>query len=65
MSAEAQTMYYHHGELTVKGGILPDAVTAYKTYGDSSRPCIVFPTFYTGTLASTCCDDPGPGYTSV
>ncbi|THH20414.1 hypothetical protein EW146_g929 [Bondarzewia mesenterica] len=52
MSSEMQTQYYHHGRFKVAGGILPDAVTAYRTYGDSKNPCIVFPTCYGGRLDS-------------
>ncbi|KAI0674918.1 homoserine O-acetyltransferase [Trametes maxima] len=42
--------FYHHGRFKVAGGVLPDAVTAYQTYGDSSNPCIVFPTCYGAKL---------------
>ena len=34
------------------GGVLPDAVTAYRTYGEPTNPCIVFPTCYGGKLDS-------------
>ncbi|KAJ3571041.1 hypothetical protein NP233_g4011 [Leucocoprinus birnbaumii] len=44
------TRYYHHGRLHVEGGVLPDAVTAYRTYGDSKNPCVVLPTYYGGRL---------------
>ena len=44
--------YYHHGRFRVSGGVIPDAITAYCTYGDPSRPCIVFPTCYGGKLDS-------------
>ncbi|KAH0827894.1 alpha beta hydrolase fold protein [Lanmaoa asiatica] len=44
--------YYHHGRFRVAGGIIPDAVTAYCTYGDPKNPCIVFPTCYGGKLDS-------------
>lgn len=49
LSAEIQ--YYHHGRFSVAGGILPDAVTAYQTYGNPQNPCIVFPTCYGAKLA--------------
>ena len=49
---EPQTQYYHHGRFRVEGGVLPDAITAYQTYGDPSKPCIVFPTCYGGKLDS-------------
>ncbi|TBU42845.1 homoserine O-acetyltransferase [Dichomitus squalens] len=42
--------YYHHGRFAVAGGVLPDAVTAYQTYGEPSNPCIVFPTCYGAKL---------------
>ena len=43
--------HYHHGRFKVFGGVLPDAVMAYQTYGDVSNPCIVFPTCYGAKLA--------------
>ncbi|PSR73196.1 hypothetical protein PHLCEN_2v10917 [Hermanssonia centrifuga] len=46
----SETKYYHHGRFTMEGGTLPDAVTAYRTYGDPANPCIVFPTCYGGRL---------------
>ncbi|KZV75815.1 homoserine acetyltransferase [Peniophora sp. CONT] len=46
----SETLYYHHGRFPVAGGVLPDAVTAYRIYGDPSKPCIVFPTCYGGRL---------------
>lgn len=33
------------------GGVIPDAITAYRTYGDPKNPCIVFPTCYGGKIA--------------
>ncbi|TFY77054.1 hypothetical protein EWM64_g6960 [Hericium alpestre] len=50
--SEPQTQYYHHGRFAVAGGVLPDAITAYRTYGDPSNPCIVFPTCYGAKLDS-------------
>lgn len=47
----AETQYYHQGRFKVAGGVIPDAVTAYRTYGDPKNPCIVFPTCYGGKLA--------------
>ncbi|KAK7472808.1 hypothetical protein VKT23_000915 [Stygiomarasmius scandens] len=47
-----QTQYHHHGRFRLQGGSLPDAVTAYRTYGDPKNPCIVFPTCYGGKLDS-------------
>ncbi|KAH9839211.1 homoserine O-acetyltransferase [Rhodofomes roseus] len=46
----SQVKYYHHGRFRVAGGVLPDAFTAYRTYGDPKNPCIVFPTCYGGRL---------------
>ena len=42
--------YYHHGRFEVLGGVIPDAVTAYQTYGDPGNPCVVFPTCYGAKL---------------
>jgi hypothetical protein len=44
------TQYHHHGRLRVSGGVIPDAITAYRTYGNPANPCIVFPTCYGGKL---------------
>ena len=54
MAAASTTpiQFYHHGRFRVSGGVLPDAVTAYQTYGDKNNPCIVFPTCYGGKLDS-------------
>ena len=46
------TQYHHHGRLRVSGGVIPDAITAYRTYGNPANPCIVFPTCYGGKLDS-------------
>ncbi|KAA1473923.1 homoserine acetyltransferase [Dentipellis sp. KUC8613] len=46
----AEIQYYHHGRFKVAGGVLPDAITAYSTYGDPQNPCIVFPTCYGAKL---------------
>lgn len=48
---ENQTQYYEHGRFKVAGGVLPNAITAYRTYGDPSNPCIVFPTCYGAKMA--------------
>ncbi|KAI0633470.1 homoserine O-acetyltransferase [Trametes polyzona] len=42
---------YHHGRFRVAGGVLPDATTAYQTFGEPSKPCVVFPTCYGAKLA--------------
>ncbi|CAL1706471.1 unnamed protein product [Somion occarium] len=52
MPTKSGIKYYHHGRFALSGGILPDAITAYQTYGDPSNPCIVFPTCYGGRLDS-------------
>ena len=49
-SMAAEVKYYHHGRFAVEGGTIPDAVTAYQTFGDPKNPCIVFPTCYGGRL---------------
>ncbi|EGO25294.1 hypothetical protein SERLADRAFT_414937 [Serpula lacrymans var. lacrymans S7.9] len=51
MSVQApEIQYYHHGRFKVAGGVLPDAITAYQTYGDPKNPCIVFPACYGAKL---------------
>ncbi|KAI0066168.1 alpha/beta-hydrolase [Artomyces pyxidatus] len=52
MSKESATQFYEHGRFKVAGGVLPSAITAYRTYGDPKNPCIVFPTCYGGRLDS-------------
>lgn len=49
---ESSTQYYRYGRFRVEGGVLPDAITAFKTYGDPKNPCIIFPTCYCGKLDS-------------
>ena len=49
---EPEVQFFHHGRFRVAGGILPDAITAFQTYGDKKNPCIVFPTCYGGKLDS-------------
>ncbi|KAH7924264.1 homoserine O-acetyltransferase [Leucogyrophana mollusca] len=51
MTIQSSLKLYHHGRFKVAGGVLPDAVTAYQTYGDPKNPCIVFPTCYGAKLA--------------
>ena len=41
MSPEPATQYHHHGRLRVSGGVIPDAITAYRTPGNPANPCIV------------------------
>ncbi|KAJ8591180.1 alpha beta hydrolase fold protein [Rhizopogon salebrosus TDB-379] len=50
MSQESEIQYYHHGRFRVAGGVLPDAITAYQTFGNPKNPVIVFPTCYGGKL---------------
>ncbi|KAI0335111.1 homoserine O-acetyltransferase [Cubamyces sp. BRFM 1775] len=50
--ADSTTLFYRHGRFQVAGGVLPNALTAYRTYGDPSNPCIVFPTCYGAKLDS-------------
>ncbi|KZT29001.1 homoserine acetyltransferase [Neolentinus lepideus HHB14362 ss-1] len=52
MTTEPATQYYYHGRFRVVGGVLPNAVTAYRTHGDPKNPCIVFPTCYGSKLDS-------------
>ena len=52
MSPEPTTQYHHHERLRVSGGVIPDAITAYRPYGNPANPCIVFPTCYGGKLDS-------------
>ncbi|EIM80480.1 alpha/beta hydrolase fold protein [Stereum hirsutum FP-91666 SS1] len=51
MSTSPAVQYYHHGRFKVSNGVIPDAVTAFKTYGNPENPCIVFPTCFGGKLA--------------
>ncbi|KAG1867231.1 alpha beta hydrolase fold protein [Suillus subalutaceus] len=52
MSQVAEIQYHHHGRFRLAGGVLPDAITAYQTFGDPKNPVIVFPTCYKGKLDS-------------
>lgn len=52
MSTGTETKHYHHGRFTLTGGVLPNAITAYRVYGDPKNPCVVFPTCYGGRLDS-------------
>ncbi|KAJ3557868.1 hypothetical protein NM688_g1236 [Phlebia brevispora] len=45
--------FHHHGRFALAGGTLPDAITAYQTFGDPKNPCIVFGTCYGGRLDGT------------
>lgn len=49
MSGDYQT--YSLGDWKLKkGGTIPDAHIAYKTFGDSSSPAIIYPTWYSGAI---------------
>jgi len=48
----SQTQIYKHDRLHLAGGTLPEAITAYRTYGSPEKPCIVFPTCYGAKLDS-------------
>lgn len=40
---------YKLGNFKLQSGeTIPDAFIAYQTFGDSSLPALIFPTFYTG-----------------
>ena len=50
MSAEYET--FSLGDWTLKnGGTIPDAHIAYKTFGDPSSPLIIYPSWYSGSIA--------------
>ena len=44
---------YHHGRFALAGGTLPNAFTAYQTYGDPENPCIVSTTCFGGRVGNT------------
>lgn len=49
MPADYET--YSLGDWKLKnGGTIPDAHIAYKTFGDSSSPAIIYPTWYSGEI---------------
>ena len=49
MSTDYET--YSLGDWKLKrGGTIPDAQIAYKTFGDSSSPAIIYPTWYSGSI---------------
>lgn len=44
---------YSLGDFALKsGGSIPDAKLAYKTYGSPENPAIIYPTWYSGTIAT-------------
>ncbi|OSX66000.1 hypothetical protein POSPLADRAFT_1132722 [Postia placenta MAD-698-R-SB12] len=50
MALRSGIQLYRHGRFPVAGGVLPDAFTAYETFGDPKNRCIIFPTCYGGRL---------------
>ncbi|KAG0198187.1 hypothetical protein BGX28_008345 [Mortierella sp. GBA30] len=43
--------YYQLGDFELQSGeILPSAYIAYRTYGSPLNPCVVYPTWYSGTI---------------
>ncbi|KAJ7221536.1 alpha beta hydrolase fold protein [Mycena pura] len=42
--------YYQHGNFAVSGGTLANAVTAYRTFGHISSPCLITSTAFGGKL---------------
>lgn len=49
--ATSSIQKYPLGDWQLQSGhILPNAHLAYKTYGSPSSPCIVYPTWYSGTI---------------
>lgn len=50
MSGDYET--YSLGDFNLKtGGTIPDAKLAYKTFGDSKSPAVIYPTWYSGAIA--------------
>ncbi|KAG0240093.1 hypothetical protein BGW41_007186 [Actinomortierella wolfii] len=49
--APSTTEYYQLGDFELQSGeILPAAFLAYRTYGSPKNPCILYPTWYSGTI---------------
>ncbi|KAF9125018.1 hypothetical protein BGX30_000640 [Mortierella sp. GBA39] len=45
--------YYQLGDFELQSGeILPAAYIAYLTYGSPSNPCVLYPTWYSGTIVA-------------
>lgn len=51
MGDQPEIQYFHHGRFKLSGGWLPNAITAYQTYGDPKKPCIVYPSCFGTKLA--------------
>ncbi|PWN53533.1 homoserine acetyltransferase family protein [Violaceomyces palustris] len=44
---------YSLGDFELQSGeVLPDAYVAYRTYGNVKNPCIVYPTWFSGTITA-------------
>ncbi|RDA87247.1 hypothetical protein CP532_1353 [Ophiocordyceps camponoti-leonardi (nom. inval.)] len=53
-TSHAMADYQTHqlGDLALESGqVLPAAFIAYKTYGDASLPCIIYPTWFSGSIS--------------
>lgn len=49
MSGSEEYQVYKLGDFkTDSGEIIPDAQIAYKTFGDSKNPAIIYPTWFSG-----------------
>ncbi|KAF9300391.1 hypothetical protein BGZ74_007935 [Mortierella antarctica] len=47
----SEIKYFQLGDFVLQSGeVLPSAYIAYRTYGSPSKPCIVYPTWYSGTI---------------
>jgi homoserine acetyltransferase len=63
--ADSDFKTYDLGDFELKsGGKIPNAKIAYKTFGDSSLPAIIYPSWYSGSksffsTASSCCKKSG------
>lgn len=45
--------YHQLGDFELQSGeILPSAYIAYRTYGSPSNPCVVYPTWFSGTIVA-------------
>ncbi|KAG0336030.1 hypothetical protein BG004_008225 [Podila humilis] len=48
---ESGIKYFKLGDFALQSGeVLPGAYLAYQTYGSPTNPCIVYPTWYSGTI---------------
>ncbi|KAK3835709.1 MAG: Alpha/Beta hydrolase protein [Linnemannia gamsii] len=48
---DSEIKHYQLGDFELQSGeILPAAYIAYKTYGSPTNPCILYPTWYSGTI---------------